>query len=76
MSGVVAVIRRTVDKADSRWEVTICLQVAEVLECGMFRDVPVDEGCGSRIVDGFKSPQCPVNESTISINLRPSSSSL
>jgi len=68
MSGVVAVIRRTVDKADSRWKEAVCLQVAEVLECGMFRDVPVDGGCGSRIADGFKSPQCPVNESAISIN--------
>jgi len=68
MSRVVAVIRRTVDKADSRWEVTICLKFAEVLECGVFRNVPVDGSCGSRIADGLKSPQCPVDESTISIN--------
>ena len=30
--------------------------------------MPLDRGCGVSIADSFKSSQCPVNESSVSVN--------
>ena len=52
-----------VDELDLDRKLSELLSVEELVECVFFGDVPLDGVCGSRIADGFKSPQCPVNES-------------